>query len=226
MKRPRKQEGAALFVVLMVVMAGTASAVFSAQTVSHEVRGTGFARLQMQTRNAARAGLIAGLEWFDIFGPVVVRDIMQTRGDTEGKEFNCVGAPPSGACYPEPPLANGRRAYRLYPDHFDALVAEPVGFETDPILGDMSFGPGSAHEPRVFVDLYDEHIVNKATPGAAAQGGTKFKYMRTTMTARGHAQVAGIVDVADADDFGRNRNEAGADMRGCIVSGPFMSSSQ
>jgi hypothetical protein len=224
MKRRRRQEGAALFVVLMIVMAGTASAVFSANSVSHEVRGTGFARLQMQTRNAARAGLIAGLEWFDVFGPLVVRDIMQTRGDTEGKAFSCVGTPPSVACYPEPPLANGRRAYRLYPDHFDALVAEPVGFETPPILADMSFGPGSAHEPEVFVDLYDEHLVTKALAGAAVQGGTKFQYMRTTMTARGHAQVVGG-DVTDANDIGRNRNEAGANMRGCVVSGPFMSSS-
>ena len=41
MKHPRKQEGAALFVVLMIVMVGTASAVFAANTVSHEVRGTG-----------------------------------------------------------------------------------------------------------------------------------------------------------------------------------------
>lgn len=225
MTRPRKREGAALFVVLMIVMVGTASAVFSANSVSHEVRGTGFARLQMQTRYAARAGLIAGLEWFDLFGPVVVRDIMQTRGDTEGKAFNCVGTLPNRACYPEPPLANGRRAYRLYPDHFDALVAEPVGFEMDPILADMSFGPGAAHEPRVFVDLYDEHIVSQASPGSAVQGGTKFKYMRTTMTARGHAQVVGGGDVADADDFGRQRNETGADMRAYIISGPFMSGS-
>ena len=56
MKRPQKQEGAVLFVVLMIIMVGTASAVFSANTVSHEVRGTGFARQQMQTRYAARAG--------------------------------------------------------------------------------------------------------------------------------------------------------------------------
>jgi hypothetical protein len=223
MKHPRKREGAALFVVLMIVMVGTASAVFSANTVSHEVRGTGFARLQMQTRYAARAGLIAGLEWFDLFGPVVVRDIIQTRGATEGKAFNCVG----GSCYPEPAMADGRLAYRLYPEHFDKLVAAAVGFEMDPILGDTSFGPGSAHEPIVFVDLYDEHVVSKLSPGAAAQGGTKFKYMRTTMTARGHAQVAGAGgDVMDVGDFGRERNETGADMRAYIISGPFMSSSQ
>ncbi len=58
MKHPRKQEGAVLFVVLMIVMVGTASALFSATTVSHEVRGTGFARQQLQTRYAARSALI------------------------------------------------------------------------------------------------------------------------------------------------------------------------
>ena len=50
-------------------MVGTASAVFAASTVSYEIRGAGFARQQLQTRNAARAGLVGALEWFDIFGP-------------------------------------------------------------------------------------------------------------------------------------------------------------
>ena len=37
---------------------------------------------------------------------------------TETVQFSCV----SGAgCDPEPPLANNRRAYRLYPEHFTAL---------------------------------------------------------------------------------------------------------
>ena len=112
MEDSRKREGAALFVVLMIVMVGTASAVFSANSVSHEVRGTGFARQQMQTRYAARGALVGALEWFDIFGPSTVRSIMLTPGSTEGVQFSCVSG---GSCYPEPPLANNRRAYRLYP---------------------------------------------------------------------------------------------------------------
>ena len=88
MRRARRnREGAALFVVLMIIMAGTASAVFSATTVSHEVRGAGFARQQLQTRYAARAGLVGALEWFDIFGPETVRDIMVTRTATDTVEF-------------------------------------------------------------------------------------------------------------------------------------------
>ena len=43
--------------------------------------------------------------------------------------------------------------------------------------------------PLVVIDVYDEHVVSKLAPGAAAQGGTKFKYMRTTLTARGRAQL-------------------------------------
>jgi hypothetical protein len=227
MKHPRNQEGAVLFVVLMIVMVGTASALFSATTVSHEVRGTGFARQQLQTRYAARSALIGALEWFDIFGPQAVRDIVQTRGDTDAKLFVCVGTPKS--CYPEPPLAGNRRAYRLYEEHFGALI-EPDGsgnFKNPPVDADAVFGGGSAYTPAFVVDLYDEHIVNKLPPGAAAQGGTKFKYMRTTMTARGRAQVGdGTVDFAEpeAGDGGRQWNETGADMRGYIISGPFISS--
>ncbi len=215
-----------LFVVLMIVMVGTASALFSATTVSHEVRGTGFARQHMQTRYAARAALIGGLEWIDIFGPTTVREILQTGG---GVPFECTASAPV-SCYPEPPLPNNRRAYRLYEQHFEQLIeADGSGpLQNMPVDGDSVFGPGSAYTPVVVVDLYDEHIVNKLPPGAAAQGGTKFKYMRTTMTARGRAQVGAVADYAEPvpEEGGRQWNEAGADMRAYIVSGPFLSGSQ
>ncbi len=223
MKHARKQEGAALFVVLMIVMVGTASAVFAANTVSHEVRGTGFARQQLQTRYAARAGLIGALEWYDIFGPVTVRDLMLSPGSTEGVLYDACTS--SGGCYPEPPLADGRRAYRIFPEHFEALLSQDGGLtpgliENLPIEADYSFGSTSAHSPVVVVDLYDEHIVSTLAPGAAAQGGTKFKYMRTTLTARGRARVTG--DGSEADDHGRERNETAADMRAYVISGPFV----
>ena len=228
MKHPRKEEGAVLFVVLMIVMVGTASALFSATTVSHEVRGTGFARQQLQTRYAARSAVFGALEWFDIFGPEAVRDILQTRGDTDAKLFTCTTIPPI-SCYPEPPLAGNRRAYRLYQEHFEELI-EPDGsgnFKNPPVDADAVFGAGSAYTPAFVIDLYDEHIVNKLPPGAAAQGGTKFRYMRTTMTARGRAQVGdGTVDDPGvvAEDGGRQWNETGADVRAYIISGPFISS--
>jgi hypothetical protein len=230
MKRPdNKQEGAALFVVLMVVMAGTASAVFAATTVSHEVRGSGFARQQLQTRYVARAGLIGALEWFDIFGPETVRNIMVTQpGDTV--QFSCSG----GECYPEPPLANNRRAYRLYPEHFTALQERDNGsggkdpglLVSTPYEADSAFGPSAAYEPLVVTDIYDEHIINKLSPGAAAQGGTKFKYMRTTLTARGRAQLRSGTDRVQAGDQNRQQNETAADMRAYIISGPFITGTQ
>jgi hypothetical protein len=227
MQQSRKREGAALFVVLMVVMVGTASAVFAANTVSHEVRGTGFARQQMQTRYAARAGLIGALEWFDIFGPETVREIMLTKGSTEGKQFTCVSG---SGCYPEPPLANNRRAYRLYPEHFEALMSQDGGLtagllENLPYDAETSFGLTSAHTPIVVIDIYDEHIISKLAAGGAAQGGTKFKYMRTTMTARGRARLQAVADKVDSEDQGRQRHETAADMRAYVVSGPFITGS-
>ena len=84
----KNREGAALLVVLMIIMVGTASAVFSATSVSHEVRGSGFARQQLQTRYTARAGLVGALEWFDIFGPETVRNIMVTRTTTDVRLTN------------------------------------------------------------------------------------------------------------------------------------------
>ena len=228
MKRAQKQEGAALFVVLMIIMVGTASAVFSAHTVSHEVRGAGFARQQMQTRYASRAALIGALDWFDIFGPSTVRDLMLTPGSDEGMEFPvCTD---TTGCYPEPPLANNRRVYRLYPEHFAALLTQDGGitdglFANLPVDADASFGATSAHQPIVVIDIYDEHVVSKLAPGAAAQGGTKFKYMRTTLTARGRAQLRNVTESVHAEDHGRQAHETGADMRAYIISGPFITGS-
>ena len=188
---PKKnQEGAALFIVLMIVMVGTASAVFSANSVAHEVRGTGFARQQMQTRYAAKAGLIAALDWFDIFGPETVRNLMLAPGSNEGVLFTCPTG--GGTCYPEVPMANNRRAYRLYPEHFEKLKSTGGGpglMIGDPYTKTDSFGPQSALAPVVTIDIYDERIISKLPPGAAAQGGTKFKYMRTTLTARARGQL-------------------------------------
>lgn len=231
MKRSRQdREGAALFVVMMIIMVGTASAVFSATTVSHEVRGTGFARQHLQTRFAARAGLLGALEWFDIFGPSTVRTIMITRSATDGVLFDCDG----DSCYPEPALANNRRAYRIYPEHFEQLQerddgaggTDPGLLENVPYEAESSFGAASAYTPLVVTDLYDEHIVSRLAPGAAAHGGTKFKYMRTTMTARGRAQLGIVSDVSDPNDHTRERNEAAADMRAYIISGPFITGTQ
>lgn len=228
MKRTRphkKQEGAALFVVLLVVMVGTASAVFSATTVSHEVRGTGFARRQMQTRYAAKAGLVAAMDWFDIFGPNTVRDILIARSQAESVDFSC-DTNAGETCYPEVPMAPNRRAYRLYKEHFTQLQQGGNSglMINDPYVQAGSFGNNTAVEPAVTIDVYDERIINKLVPGAAAQGGTKFKYMRTTLTSRARAQVKGS-DVVDADDMGRERNETGADFRAYIVSGPFQTGS-
>jgi hypothetical protein len=230
MKDARKREGAALFVVLMVIMAGTASAVFAANTVSHEVRGTGFARQQLQTQYVARAGLLGALEWFDIFGPETVRNIMLTKGSTEGKGFTCGASGSGSGCYPEPPLANNRRAYRLYPEHFDALMSQDGGvtaglIQNLPYEPESSFGATSAHTPIVVIDIYDEHIVNKLAPGSAAQGGTKFKYLRTTLTARGRARLKDATEKVDGEDLGRQRHETAADMRAYIVSGPIITGS-
>jgi len=225
MTHPRKQEGAALFVVLMIVMVGTASAVFSANTVAHEVRGTGFARQQMQTRHTAKAGIVAAMDWYDIFGPETVRNLMLAPGSTQGVTFSCASG---GTCYPEIPMANGRRAYRLYPEHFSKLTAAGGGpgfLVNVPYEQGSSFGTYTALTPIVTVDIYDEHILSKLAPGAAAQGGSKFKYMRTTLTARARARVSAGDVAKDADDQERDRNETGADFRAYIVSGPFVTGS-
>ena len=219
----QKREGAALFVVMMILMVGTVSAVFSASTVAHEVRGTGFARQQMQTRYAAKAALYGALDWIDIYGAGAIRGLMLNPGANHGIEFDyCPTTGTVGTCYPEVNMTTGRRAYRLYGESFTAQLVGGGRSEelvNPPVDRNASFGVSTALDPIVTVDFYDEHMVNKLAPGVAAQGGTKFKYMRMTLTARAVARIPG--DVANVEDSGRQRNETAAGFRAFIVSGPI-----
>ena len=228
--KPAREEGAVLFVVLMIIMAGTASAVFAAHSAATELRGSGFARQQMQTRYAAHAAIVGALEWFDIFGPEVVRDLMSNPAS--GVTYNCTNDtdPTLSACYPEIPLANNRRAYRLYPEHFQQLNAVGPGgtkvLEYLPIDRNASFGTRTNLTPNVVIDLYDEQIVSTLSAGSAAQGGTKFKYMRTTMAARGRAGIGTDYVAAGNQDPRNALNESAADMRAYVISGPFITGTQ
>ena len=222
MKRKR-QEGAALFLVLMIVMVGTASAVFAANTAATEVRSAGFARQQLQTRRAARAGLLGALEWMELFGPLTVRGML--IAGNQGVEFTCND---DNECYPEVPLAGARRAFRIYPAHFQALLPPDEGtpglLSAVPYNAASSFGPRSALAPLVVIDVYDEHITTRLAPGVAAQGGTKFNFLRAAMTSRGRSGVqAG--DYAHADDERGGFNSGGGDMRAYTISGPFVTGS-
>ena len=216
MKRKR-QEGAALFLVLMIVMVGTASAVFAANTAATEVRSAGFARQQLQTGRAARAGLLGALEWMEIFGPLTIRDMLIAQN--QGVDFECDAT----ECFPEVPLADGRQAYRIYPEHFQALVAPGV-LAAVPYEGPSSFGPRSALAPLVLVDIYDERITTRLAPGVTAQGGTKFNFLRASVTARGRSTVVGG-DVTNAQDNRDGFNSGGGDMRAYTISGPFVTGS-
>ena len=201
----------------MIVMVGTASAVFAANTAMTEVRSAGFARQQLQTQRAARAGLLGALEWMEIFGPLTVRDMLIAQD--QGVLFQCDG----NECYPEVPLAGNRRAYRIYPQHFQTLVAPGV-LSAVPYNAASSFGPRSAFTPLVLIDLYDEHITTGLAPGVAAQGGTKFNFLRASMTSRGRSGVA-AGDVNQPEDNRGGFNSGGGDMRAYTISGPFVTGS-
>ena len=137
MKHPRKQEGAALFIVLMIIMVGTASAVFAANTVSHELRGAGFARQQLQTRYAARAGIdrrprvVRHLRTVD--GPKPDAD---AGGARKALEFPTV-SPKRPAVTRSRRLPTIAASYRLYPQHFEALLSTQDGGVTPGLLANL-----------------------------------------------------------------------------------------
>lgn len=200
-----------MFIVMMMIMMATATAAFSVHSAAVEIRGRGFMRQNTQAGYLAEATLMAALDWVDLFGPVTIREqVFQGNG----VRFD--------GNYPEVQLAPGRQAYRLYPEHFEALLPPnvPNYLVNDATDGDAMFGPRRSLEPEPLADIYDTYEVSRVMPGMALDGSSELKFLRATITARGRAIVPG--DVQDTWDV-RERNEVSRDVRAYIMMGPYLS---
>ncbi len=197
----QKKEGAAMLVVLLILLMSTATAVFAVHSTSTEVRAAGFWRMSLQTQYLGETGALAAMSWVDRFGAPALLSAMR-RTTTSGAVLDMSPF--------EPALAAGKEGYRMYPDDFTGLAIAPVENEV--------IGPRAAHQPFFMVDVYDTHIYTGVVAGNRSDGASRLRFLGATYTSRGRVRVPGEAGTAtDPRPF----NEGASDARARGVSGPF-----
>lgn len=194
--RSQKQEGAAMLVVMGILLAASATAMFAVHSTSFEMRAAGYQRNALQTQYVAESALNSSIAMIDAMGPAALLYAMRQS------------TPPALQPY-EPDLLPGRNGYRITRADFptDAPPIEADGRWTQQGI-----------QPEFAVDINDEYVFTGAIEGQRSDGYGQLQYLAATFTARGRTRMAS--DVRLSGD-GRDYHEGASDARAFIVSGPF-----
>ncbi len=200
MKQTRlENEGAAMLVVMLILLMSTATAVFAIHSTATEVRAAGHTRTRMQTHYVAETGLVAATSFVDSMGPRRVLTAM--------RRSTASGAPLELEPF-EPGLVTGEEGYRLYSADLNGSLT--------PITDGEANGRSSG-DAFIMVDVYEAFNDTPVVTGHDLSR-PRFQYMNATYTARGRIRIEGEVPVAGEI---RPFNETASDARLYGVSGPF-----
>ena len=203
----KSQEGAAMMVVMIVLLMATATATFAIHSTTFEVRAAGSTVQSMQTEYVAESGLNATLGWVDQFrAEGVVRAMEQTKTLNEAQGRPAVDLAPF-----EPQLSPNKRAYRLYSEDLQALAAAPI---------DDAYVGRRVAQPRVLIDLYDDFKCPQLRAGEHAEGRSKMSYLCITYTSRGRTSYANDFRNPATAYQDRDYHEGASDARAYGVTGP------
>lgn len=200
--KQRSEEGAAMLIVLLVILTVTASAMFAMHAAAFEVRGSGNARVATQAYYVADTGMTQAQAWVDARSPATLLRLVQLSEQQAPLNLQPF----------EPAIEAGRGAYRLDGQDLAGIGQAP--------LDQSHLGSRQAYAPRFLVDVYDVHVYTGVIPGQRSDGNTGTQYLRATYTSRGRMDIVGG-DFRDAARDSRNYHEGARDMRSEALSGPF-----
>lgn len=213
--RPSREEGAVMFLVMLMLLMGTATAIFAMHTTTYEVRASGFARQQMQTQNIGEAGLTAAMAWTDFITPQVMREQWLVPCSNANKARGGAGGVPLDLSPFEPPMDPSKNACRLYANDFAVMTPSvPV------VDWRRSIGPRQPAGALILVDVYEDYDSGEVVRGQDMGGTARFINLDVTFTARGRTRLPGDTPSAVAGD--RAFHEGAADGRVFAVTGPLM----
>ena len=206
--RAGSEDGAAMLVVMFVLLMATATAVYAVQSTTFEIRAAGYGRRAIQTDALAENGLTAAMAWVDATGP----DTMMLSLDRSMNGGSTLDVQPF-----EIALGAGKRGMRLYGGAGGELnvTAQPRMDEPTATLGERQ-----AMDTFLMVDVYDVHTFTGVLPGFSSSGTARLKFLGATYTARGRARLPGAAAV-DASDTRASFHETASDARARGVSGPY-----
>jgi len=197
-----------MLIVMLILLMGTATAIFAIHSTTTEMRAAGYGRQAVQTQYVAEAGLVSSLALVDQLGPQSIIRAMEQSA-----------APPMAA-FGEPELLTGKRGYRIYID--DITSTTGLATTIEPTNHDV-LGVRQAYDPRFIVDVNDDYTYEGVVAGERADGGGSVRFMVATYTSRGRTVVSG----GDSRTTGggitdtRDYHEGANDSRAYGVSGPF-----
>lgn len=199
-----------MLIVMLVLLTTTALAVFAIHATTTEVRAAGYDRMNAQAQEIGESGVTAALTWVDVFGP----DSLIGAMAASARVTNASVIPQPF----EPPLASGRAGYRLYASDFQRLVDSTSGGATATLTLDSTDlgGVNRLYQPRVVVDIYDDHKFTRPVAGFRSDGNTQMEFLTATYTARGRLRLP-----TDQVESGIGTHESSSDARARGLSGPF-----
>jgi hypothetical protein len=182
------EAGAAMLVVMLVLLVVTASATMAVYSTQFEVRATGHQRQAMQTTMVAEAGLVAGTTTIEMVGGArVLRWRMERAPRAVGTRLSAE----------DPPLGSmNNETERFLSSDLVPGTSPSVRLATTDATG---FGL-SAFEPRFIVDVNDGYNVLPTFVGQAAgtrvdgNGTVQMQYYVATVTSRGRMVRNGLLD--------------------------------
>ncbi len=201
-----RREGAAMLIVLMVLIMTTATATFAMHSTSIEIRSAGHARQAVQAEYLAEGAVYAGVSQLDRRGPgVSLVEYLQTNV-TAG----------TASTLGEATIDRNTNLWRVRPEDLTRGASGIAGPSLE-TAGTPSLGPHSAYQATFFVDGSDLFQLARDRAGADLTGRGAHFY-RMTLTSLG--QMAPPSDYRAADDP-RSYNEVASRARAYTEVGPF-----
>ena len=203
-----KREGAAMLVVLMVLIMTTATATFAIHSTTMEMRSAGYARSSMQTMYVAEGGAYAALGYVDAIGARAAFTQYSRTSVSAGTSLA-----PSHAT-----LDRETNLLRIEMTDFDSgfdVSAPPL--ERD-ALRTPSLGPRNHMVPTFTVDGTDLYRNHRRSAGRDQSGRNPMMFARINFTSRG--RTAPPADFTRTGDP-RSYHEAAVNARAMAEMGPF-----
>ena len=216
-KKRQSESGAVMFIVMLVLLMGTATAIFAMHTTSYEVRASGFNKRMLQTQNIGESGLTAMMAWTDTVTPQVMRDnwLVTCTAQSQSRDSTSLNLEPF-----EPEITDPtKHACRQYESNFNAAFPVPI-IDSAASLGERQGGATGIWRALMMVDAYEDFDSGESVAGEDATGGGGFYYLDITFTARGRTRLTGDTPSGVAGD--RDFHEGAADSRVFAITGPLM----
>lgn len=206
----KREEGAAMLVVMIILLSVTAMATLSIHTTSSEMRASGYSRQAHQAQTVADSGLIVTLGVMDQITP---RGLLHSV--TQSKNDPMIPKPDMSPF--EPPLLAGKDGYRFYsPDVANIVQHAPIAEES---LGPAS-GGRQTYVPFFTVDVNDHYQTTQNAPGQRTDR-VLLPFLRATYTARGRMRLRGGDFTGTTGTDPREYHETLSTSRAYATSGPM-----